>query len=108
MTDRTWPARLQKGDVVRARSGRLRIVRYVSHRRTGPETVSTCVSFIIGHRSWTGRPVTTLTGNDLIQFGYRPTGARAKLNTAFDWAIERELEWPLPPIIRPEEVLGIP
>jgi hypothetical protein len=33
-----------------------------------------------------------MTGNDLVQAGYRPTGAKAKLTTKFDWMVEREIE----------------
>lgn len=90
-SDHPWIAQLQKGDVVRTRSGRLRIVRDVSHHHNRYYGTRTIVTFLICHPSWTGRCYTVMTGNDLVQMGYRPTKAKATLRTAFDWAVEQEI-----------------
>jgi hypothetical protein len=76
------------------------------HYRTGRVNVV----FTICHCSWTGRPYTVLTGNDMVQAGYRPTGAKAKLDSAFDWAMEQEFNQQVarPPVLTCCAVRGIP
>jgi hypothetical protein len=88
----SWIARIKKGDVLRSRSGVLRVVRGVTHSQVhynGPPHIRTNVVFAIKHCSWTGRPYTVYTGNDLVQMGYRPTSARVSLRKKIDRAIER-------------------
>ena len=82
-----WVLRLRKGDVLKSRTGRLRVVRKVSIGRT---VASTTVIFSIQHCSWTGRPYTVYTGNDLRQMGYRPTKARVRLNSQFARLLEAD------------------
>lgn len=84
-----WIKTLQVGDVLRAPSGVLRIVRSVQH--SGPSLGKTSVCFLIRHCSWTGRCYTVLTGCDLATIGYVKTGARAKLNHGFDRAVEHDM-----------------
>lgn len=79
-----WTKRLQVGDVIRSKTGKLRIVRYASHDPRKPTPSGSFFAFCIGRVSWTTRPYTFVTGNDLKQSGYMPTGARAKLNHEFD------------------------
>ncbi len=86
----SWIHKIQKGDVLRWPSGRLRAVRDV-HRYRTPRSVVTIVSFAIQHCSWTQRPTTTYTSNDLRQIGVRPTKARVSLRKKIDKAIEREI-----------------
>lgn len=88
----SWIARIQKGDVLRSRTGLLRVVREVSHAEvcySGPPHIRTSVVFAIKHCSWTRRPYTVYTGNDLARMGYRPTRARVSLRKRIDLAIMR-------------------
>lgn len=108
-----WTNSIEKGDVLRARSGALRIVRDVKHSlvtRGGRAHVRTSVSFLIKRCSWTKRCVTVLHSNDLKSQGYVKTGARSKLNTAFDWAVEQELTLPRPTDVKLRccDVKGLP
>lgn len=77
-----WVKTIRKGDVLKSGTGTLRAVREVKHN--GASLGKTSVMFSILHCSWTHRPHTTLTGTDLVQFGYRPTGARVRLNKKID------------------------
>lgn len=88
MPAKAWIKRIRKGDVLKARNGVLRVVRDVSH--SGPSNGKTSVTFAIRHCSWTHRPYTVLTGNDLVQFGYRPTKAHVALRKKIDREIERD------------------
>ena len=83
-----WIKQVKVGDVLKSRSGLLRVVRYVNHHAGGCRT---WVSFTINHCSWTGRCYTMYEGNDLIQFGYRPVRVRMKLRKKIDKAILREI-----------------
>ena len=87
--DLEWIKRIRKGDVLKAPSGRLRIVRAVSH--DGPSLPKTHVTFAIAHCSWTHRCYTTYTGNDLRQYRYRPVRAKAKLPYEIDRKIEHDI-----------------
>ncbi len=84
-----WIKKIRKGDVLKAPSGLLRVVRDVSH--SGPSVGKTSVTFTIQHCSWTGRCHTVLTGNDLRTFGYLPTRARYQFRKKIDKKIEREI-----------------
>jgi hypothetical protein len=81
----SWIHKLQKGDIVKSGTGRMRVVRNVTH---GKRTV---VSFAIAHCSWTGRAYTVLTESDLRTLGYRPTGIRYGLRTQLDKKREFEI-----------------
>lgn len=84
-----WIKTLAPGDVLRAPSGLLRIVRAARH--SGPSLGKTSVAFTIQHCSWTGRCYTVYTGSDLATMGYVKTGARAKLGKEFDRAVEHDM-----------------
>lgn len=87
-----WISRIRKGDVLRSRSGFLRIVRRVSHSRIPFYGIRTSVYFTIQHCSWTHRPYTIYTGNDLVQMGYEPVAARFPLRTKFDRTLEQSFD----------------
>ncbi len=87
-----WIKRIQKGDILEARSGTLRIVRSVRHN--GPSLPKTSVTFTIRHCSWTGRCYTVVNGNDLRQMRFRPVSARMPLRTKLDKLIEAEFGRP--------------
>lgn len=79
--DPDWFAFLRVGDVLqRGVKGSYRVVRDVSRRGQA----LTYVTFAIRRRSWTGRPDTTYTANDLKTFGYRYVGARVRLASELD------------------------
>ena len=84
-----WIKALRNGDVVKTPNGTLRVCRDVRH--SGPSLGKTNVTFTILHCSWTGRCYTSMTGNDLKQFGYKPTKARVRLNRKFDKALDYEI-----------------
>lgn len=77
--DPEWFAFVQAGDVLRAPSGLLRIVRRVSRHRGRP-----WVYFAIRHPSWTKRAYTVFTPSDLKTMGYQYVGARVKLQGEMD------------------------
>ena len=111
MLTHQWIKELKVGDVVRMRSGRLRIVRSVSHSGKRGGLTGTHVCFTIARPSWTTRPYTWLIGNDLVYAGYRPTGATAKLGRhKFDADMELSMrcesaeQCPL----RAKDVIGLP
>jgi hypothetical protein len=83
----SWIWKVRAGDVLRSRSGTLRVVRRVSQGRSRVH-----VFFAIRHCSWTHRCYTLLERNDLIQNGYRPTGAHVNLRKRIDRQIARELD----------------
>jgi len=86
-----WIKSLREGDVLKARSGKLRIVRRVRH--LGPSIPKTFVHLTIQHCSWTGRPYTVVTGNDLRQMGFQRVGnARKLLKDQFSRALARDFE----------------
>jgi len=80
-----WMKDLKEGSVLWNRSKtRARIVRKVSRYPTGELWG---VTLAILNCSWTGRPYTTITSNDLIQQGYHPAPFRAKLNRLIDFQL---------------------
>ena len=84
-----WIKRIRKGDVLKAPSGLLRVVRDVSH--CGPSAGKTSVTFTIQHCSWTGKCYTVLTGVDLRTFGYQPTKGQYRFRKKIDRTIDREI-----------------
>lgn len=77
-----WVKKLKVGDVLKSRTGMLRIVRSI---HVGPTVASTRLIFTIQHCSWTTRGYTVYTGNDLRQMGYSKVGRkRYKLKDHFD------------------------
>ena len=94
---------LKVGDVLRAPSGRLRIVRRLSQVRTD----NPYVYFTIAHCSWTHRSYTLYTVNELARMGYRKVN-HYKLRDKFDRLMEEEFETNNPPQITCCDVRGIP
>ena len=84
-----WIHKIKKGDVLKSGSGKLRVVRDVSHNQVKHYALRTSVTFAIMHCSWTERPYTTYTGQDLVNMKYRPTRAKVTLRKKIDKAIER-------------------
>lgn len=74
-----WIRKLKVGDVVRAPSGLLRVVRKATHYNH-----VSCISFVIKHCSWTRQCYTVYTSHDLISVGYRPTGKSVSLQESID------------------------
>lgn len=91
-----WMATLQVGDVLTNGSA-YRVVRRITRwRKEGRRTFwdegpLRSVTFTIKHCSWTGRCYTLLTPYDLIGRGFRPAGARVKLNKPIDAEVLREI-----------------
>lgn len=106
--DYNWIKQIQKGDVLRAPSGKLRIVRRVTHY--GQSLSRTSIVFLISRPSWTGRCYTVIRGNDLKNKGYQPTKAKAKLGKDFDNIVEYELDRSAhqPKKLGARDVMGIP
>ncbi len=91
MSEWSWIKKIQKGDVLRSRSGMFRIVRRVSH--CGASIPKTWVHMSIQRCSWTGRPYTIYNGNDLRQMGFAPVKANPfALRTEFDRELERNFD----------------
>ena len=79
-----WPD-IRVGDVLKAPSGALRCVRYVS---LGYRNY---VGLAIRHCSWTHRCYTLYTTNELHGIGYTLAGARFALRTKMDRRIARNI-----------------
>lgn len=87
--DDTWIKKIQKGDILKAPNGVLRVVRRVDRLR---DTVGgTTVFFTIRRCSWTKACYTAMNGNVIAKYGYRPTGKRLPLRKMIDKAIESEI-----------------
>lgn len=89
MTADEWAHKIKAGDVIKAPSGLLRVVREV--RRNNALRRKTCVyarnvwvTLVIQRCSWTTRAYTSFTVGELYQLGYIPTRARYNVNTEFD------------------------
>ncbi len=101
---RDWTNRLQPGDVVRFRSGALRVVRAVRHpeRPTSSygEIYRSSITFAIKRCSWTHRCYTVYTSSDLRTLGCSMTRAKVSLRKKIDRLIMAELELnPLKPTL---------
>lgn len=91
MTDYSWILKIRKGDVLESGTGKLRVVRAVSkHKRVS--IANTYITFAIARCSWTHRPYTVYTGNDLRQMRYKPIGIRHRLRAAVDRDIEKSMK----------------
>lgn len=88
--DGAWIKQIKAGDVLKSRSGALRVVRRVSHR--GQSLPKTSVYFTIKRCSWTHRCYTVYNGNDLRIMGFQPVKARATLRKKIDRAIAIEFD----------------
>lgn len=84
-TQLRWMRTVKVGDVLESGSGAHRVVRGVHRYKNGDLR---CVDFAIKHRSWTGRPWTSLSFTDLRMYGYRPTGVQVALDSHADLALE--------------------
>jgi len=83
-----WIKTLKQGDIIKSPRGRLRVIRYVTHR--GDSLGKTCVGMTIQHPSWTTRPYTIMTGSDLATLGYSKVRGTLRLNSEFDQLVEED------------------
>ena len=75
MKERDWRDTLRVGDVLITTSGDLRVVRRVSHDTWG---FTRCIDLVIRRCSWTRKPYTTISRNDLKQRGFRKAEVRSR------------------------------
>lgn len=92
--DGDWTVRIRVADVLRARTGQLRVVRHVTHSLItgsgGPPHIRTSVTFKINRCSWTRRCYTVYNSSDLRRL-YRPTRGHIELRKKMDRAILQEI-----------------
>lgn len=86
-----WIKAIKRGDVLKSGTGKLRVVRHVSHNEIPGYGIRTSVVFAIQHCFWTHRCYTIYNGSDLVQMKYRPTKASVSLRKKIDKAIDAEL-----------------
>lgn len=101
-----WLDTVKVGDVLMFPSGGYRVVRAVHHhkeqRPNGVNWRFPILSFAIRRCSWTGRPYTVYTANDLQTMGVEHTGASVVLDSIQDHALEDAINakdspvWKLP------------
>lgn len=88
-----WMSKVVKGSLIRSRSGKVvRIVRHVNRHANGDlDSV-----YVVKQKcSWTSRPFTILSYNDLIQQGYTLVeGVKAKLDRIVDMQLEKSRHAP--------------
>jgi hypothetical protein len=109
--DHKWIERIKLGDVLKSRSGDLRVVRWVRHSPIPYYGIRTSVIFAIRRTSWTTPAYTVYTGNDLVQMGYRPTRAKHPLTARIDKRLLKSFEHNggiLPTDLRAWDVIGLP
>jgi hypothetical protein len=84
-TESRWLA-IKEGDVVKAPSGMLRVVRSVSRAKNNRqcEMRKVHVTFTIQRCSWTRRPYTIYNLGELHDLGYKLTDLTWPLKTEFD------------------------
>ena len=93
-----WSSEIQEGDVVRTKSGDLRVVRAVhrSPKATGKGARGSTAArrtfryFAVKHCSWTGAGYTLYSVAEMIGMGWLPTTARPRKLTE---EIEKMPEW---------------
>lgn len=91
--DPDWFDFVREGDVLRAPSGDLRVVRRVSwHRGAKASRKLWGVVFVIRRCSWTKRCDTVMTATDLKTRGFTHTGARVKLNKTIDALVRESID----------------
>jgi hypothetical protein len=96
---------IKVGDVLRAPSGRLRIVRKLGSTQKGLR--GRYVYFCIAHCSWTHRPYTLYTTSELERMGYRKVN-HISLKSQFDRLLEEEMDTNDKPKMKCCDVMGIP
>lgn len=85
--ERAWIRELQPGDVVQSGAGMFRVVRSISTSEIPYHTTRSSITFTIQRCSWTKKPYTVMTCNDLITLGYRKVRARVSLRNKFSEAL---------------------
>ena len=95
------------GDIMKAPSGALRIVRSVTCR-SRRERRKIWIVFTIKHCSWTHRPVTTYSLGELQDLGYVHTRKNITLSLPSDKVIEAECSYPDNPQLSCCDVVGVP
>lgn len=101
-----WRDEIKLGDVLRAKSGDLRIVRGVS--RWNKNGLINTVTFTIRNCSWTGRCYTVLNRSDLKTRCFEPTGVSCALDGEIDARLLEEIKQTGKPLIDCCDVKGIP
>lgn len=111
LTAESWAQEIQVGDILEAKSGLLRVVRYVS-RKHGGSPRKLWVAFAIQHCSWTRKPYTYYNVGELFLLGYRPLGLKSNLASEFDFNLLSDIEGRHPDTkqcnFRCCDVIGIP
>ena len=105
-----WIDELQPGDIVMSGRGTERIVREAKAKTTSADPYKArvyWVSFVILRCSWTHRPVTVLSRNDLRILGYRPLGVSVPVRSRMDREIAREVRCETWPKVRCCDVRGL-
>jgi hypothetical protein len=96
-----WCATIREGDVIRTKSGSLRVVRAVHHhpKATGKGSYGatrarrTHCFFAIQRCSWTGAGYTVYNVAEMIGMGWLPTAARPRsLKAEIDLALRADFE----------------
>lgn len=93
-TFRPWMRAVRPGDVLADPSGNLRVVRYARVWRNKYSRQDHLTLYLAIKRcSWTRRCYTVIGTQDIVQRGYRPTGARVKLNKKIDRLIAKDMAY---------------
>lgn len=94
-----WALEVGKGDVIRTKSGDLRVVREVHRHQKAKGKGSwgatiarrTYCFFAIRSCSWTGRPYTLYSIGEMVSMGWVPTSARPqRLDSGIDRTLEQD------------------
>lgn len=87
-----WMDKVKIGSILQTRGGQYRIVRSVSHYKRPPNKGKLrCVYFAIKRCSWTHRPYTIMSYNDLYQNGYSITSMTYKFGAKIDAKLAQEI-----------------
>lgn len=85
-----WIKNIKIGDILLSGRNTVRVVRRVTKSKKYDRL---SVAFLINRCSWTGRCYTVYTNVDLKILGYKPTGVNIKLDSDFDVAVEKEINF---------------
>lgn len=96
------------GDVMRAPSGLLRIVRAVHVNAISQGLRRVHIAFVIRHCSWTRRSITFYSYGELLCQGYRLTRGKVPLNLESDKIIAADCESSEDRLLTCCDVRGIP
>ncbi len=100
-----WMCFAKEGDVLRTPKGDYRVIRSISRFDDGDLRSA---DFAIRRPSWTGRAYTTYNFTDLRNWTYvmaREPGT-SKLDKTLHWETHQRVAYP--PILKPQDVVGVP